>query len=161
MIINKIRYLKPGVLSLATSFALLGVISIPSAQADLDFDGDGVADTLGVNITTQGLDWVSLTSQGVLSNEGNLFGDDGHHLIPNNWDGVDRIGTVSESGDNLLWSIEGGKSITFGANTLVTVVSGGDFDGSGFGDAVIVDRSDKKKATATIWYDPFKRWNYY
>ena len=133
-----------------------------AAEGDLDSDGqsDFFVITVGRN---QGLSWdAALSSSGFGQSEDlGRFGKVGNHLIPASWTrpGVNEIGVVEEGArGNVKWKIVGADNqphqITFGSSTDI-LVSGGDFNGDGIGDAAIISPSGQ----AIVKTDPFATLN--
>ena len=139
----------------------LAFVSVLEAQVPTDFDGDGRSDLTKITIEDdKSLTWTAKLSSTGESEELGSLGSSGDHAIMGQWQGsATQIGTVlSNTADNTLtWTIieASGATIerTFGKSGDLAI-AGGDFNGDGATDAVVV-RLTAGKAVWEISYDLF------
>jgi len=127
------------------------VVSLPAWGTSSDFDNDSSSEVVLVEIQSdQSLEFNAYNLKSSASTSLGTIGEAGDHVIMAHWLGnaTPEIGVVSETVDHTLeWSIIApDQSVikkTFGTSGN-TVVSGGDFNGNGIADAVVVDTSGRK-----------------
>lgn len=122
------------------------VLSAFSATAgEPEFGNDGLSDPIVINITNSGLNWSYQDSSSGYTSNTNLgsIGENGDHVIAHFWTGAQtsEFGVASRTSDSTVnWQISdtgaNTQEVTFGSTTDYFLISGGDFNGNGTGDAV-------------------------
>jgi len=130
-----------------------------SASPSFDFDGDGYADPVLIAVARDG----TLSWRAQLSGTGNglalgSIGSIGVNAIFGPWTSPASadIGVISPTSDGKVeWQIldEARRAITLG-NVEGEALSGGDLNGNGILDAVVVNKS-RRQAIWSIYLDPF------
>lgn len=140
------------------------LLVIPPAQAlppELNFDGDALSEVVAVTPTgaSKILAWSSLSSASTFATASDLgsFGTLGDNLISGNWLSGDaaNVGVVhrNKSTNQVIWKIltdSGSEEELLGTGDML-LVSGGDYNGNGFGDGAAVNKNGR----VTIMTDLF------